>query len=77
MATMEEQDPVLRRNSASLAAAYPPRHASLIRDILLAEKLVEHSFLGDDLRDGQDDHEQRWNEPRCGAAEPGGPSNQQ
>ena len=62
---------------ASPTPTNPPRHTSSVRDILLPEVATERLFLGNDLHQCDDNHEQRWNEPRAGAAKPHRPSDQQ
>src|SRR5215831_12560183 len=58
-------------------AANPTRHASLIRDILFAEALLERAFLRDDLHYRNEGHKQRWNEPRACVAKPDSPPDEQ
>src|SRR5450631_702871 len=67
----------LRSSIASPTKANPPRNAFSVRYILLPEVATERLFLGDDLHERENDHEQRWNKPRVGAAEPDRPSDQQ
>jgi len=44
---------------------------------LLPEASTERLFLGNDLHHGENDREQRWNEPRAGTAESDRPPDQQ
>src|SRR5260370_33673366 len=51
-----------RSSIASPTPANPPRHASLVRDILVPEVASERLFLGHDLHHGDGEHQQRWND---------------
>jgi len=71
-------DPDRPRSSiASPTQVNPSRYASSVRKILLPEALTERLFLGNDLHQGDNSHEQWWDDQRTDAPEPDRPPDEQ